>query len=106
MMTAKGHRWEVSGQRGKSGAAILLALWALFLLSAMVISWALEINSRLAISGEGARKLQAEAVACSGAEVALNPVIKPRSSSLNGQLNNGATYKARLLGEGGRLNLN
>jgi hypothetical protein len=106
MMTAKGHRSEVSGQRGKSGAAILLALWALFLLSAMVISWALEINSRLAISGEGRRMLQAEAVACSGAEVALNPVIKPRSSSLNGQLNNGATYKARLLGEGGRLNLN
>src|SRR6516162_3361745 len=74
IMTAKGHRSEVSGQRGKSGAAILLALWALFLLSALVISWALDINSRLAISGQGTRMLQAEAVACSGAEVALNPV--------------------------------
>jgi hypothetical protein len=105
-MTAKGHRSEVSGQRGKSGAAILLALWALFLLSALVISWALDINSRLAISGQGTRMLQAEAVACSGAEVALNPVIKPRSPSLNGQLNNSAIYKVRLLGEGGRLNLN
>lgn len=116
MIPKRGQRSEVPpslsygaagcGQKDKSGAAILLALWALFLLSALVISWALDINSRLAISGQGTRMLQAEAVACSGAEVALNPVVKPRSPSLNGQLNNGAIYKARLTGEGGRLNLN
>jgi Type II secretion system (T2SS), protein K len=106
MIPKRGQRSEVGGQKNKSGAAIMLALWALFLLSALVISWALDINSRLALSGEGTRMLQAEAVACSGAEVALNPVVKPRSSSLNGQLNNGAIYKARLTGEGGRLNLN
>jgi hypothetical protein len=32
------------------GAALLLSLWALFLLSAMVIAWALSINSRLIVS--------------------------------------------------------
>src|SRR6266404_5488775 len=53
-----------------SGAAIMLALWAIFLLSALVISWALDIDSRLSLSGEGARMLKAEAVACSGAELA------------------------------------
>ena len=89
-----------------SGAAIMLALWALFLLSALVISWALDINSRLAVSSEGTRMLKAEAVACSGAEVALNPTTKPGSPNLNGQLNNGATYRARITGEGGRLNIN
>ena len=84
----------------------MLALWALFLLSALVISWALDINSRLALSGEGTRMLKAEAVACSGAEVALNPTTKPNSPNLKGQLNGGAVYKVRMTGEGGRIDLN
>src|SRR5712692_2592294 len=89
-----------------SGAAIMLALWALFLLSALVISWALDIDSRLSLSGDGTRMLKAEAVACSGAEVALHPAVNPGSPNLSGQLDNGASYQARLTGEGGRLNLN
>jgi general secretion pathway protein K len=89
-----------------SGAAIMLALWALFLLSALVISWALDINSRLSISGEGTRMLRAEAVACSGAEVALHPAVNPGSPNLRGELDNGARYEARITGEGGRLNIN
>lgn len=98
---------EPTGQKAKSGgAAIMLALWALFLLSALVISWALDINSRVSLSGEGARMLRAEAVACSGAEVALHPEVNPGSRNLRGQLNNGASYEARLTGEGGRLNVN
>src|SRR5438270_2517579 len=88
------------------GAAIMLALWALFLLSALVISWALDIDSRLSISGDSTRMLKAEAVACSGAEVALHPAVTPGSPNLSGQLNNGGTYQARLTGEGGRLDLN
>jgi general secretion pathway protein K len=95
----------LKGQRIR-GAAIVLALWALFLLSALVIAWALDINSRLAISGEGTRMLKAEAVACSGAEVAFHPSTKPGSPNLNGQLDDGATYHARLTGEGGRIDLN
>src|SRR6267378_8113356 len=89
-----------------SGAAIMLALWALFLLSALVISWALDINTRLSISGEGTRMLKAEAAACSGAEVALHPMVNPGSPNLRGQVRNDASYEARLTGEGGRLDLN
>jgi hypothetical protein len=88
------------------GAAIMLALWALFLLSALIISWALDIDSRLSLSGDGTRMLKAEAVACSGAEVALHPAVNPGSPNLSGQLDNDASYEARLTGEGGRLNLN
>src|SRR5580693_864703 len=65
------------------GAALLLALWALFLLSALVISWALDIDSRLTLSGNANRGLEAEALACSGAEVALHPLIKLDSPNLN-----------------------
>ena len=83
----------------------MLALWALFLLSALVISWALDINTRLSISGEGTRMLKAEAVACSGAEVALHPLVNPGSPNFTGQLSD-ATYEAKETGEGGRLDVN
>lgn len=87
------------------GAALLLALWALFLLSALVISWALDIDSRLTLSGNANRVLEAEALACSGAEVAMHPLIKPDSPNLQRRLNSRESYKVRITGEGGRLNL-
>src|ERR1700687_2355664 len=82
----RGQRSEVRRQKTKAGgAAIMLALWALFLLSALVISWALDIDSRLSLSSEGTRMLKPEAAACSGAEVALHPMVNPGSSNLRGQ---------------------
>ena len=87
-------------------AALMLSLWALFLLSAMVISWAVEIDSRLALSGNASRVLEAEAMACSGAEVALHPIIRPGSPNLRRQMEGRQSYEARITGEGGRLNLN
>jgi len=90
----------------RSGAALMLALWALFLLSAMVIAWALDIDSRLTLSGNANRVVEAEAMACSGAEVALSPTVEAGSSALHGSLGRNQTYEARITGEGGRLNLN
>jgi type II secretory pathway component PulK len=87
-------------------AAIMLALWALFLLSAMVISWALDINTRLTISGNANRVLEAEAMACSGAEVALHPLVKPGSSALRASFPPNQSFEARITGEAGRLNVN
>ncbi len=84
----------------------MLALWALFLLSAMVIAWALEIDSRLGISGNASRVVEAEAMASSGAEVALNPSVDAGSSVLHGSLGKNQGYDASIVGEGGRLNLN
>ena len=88
-----------------SGAALLLSLWALFLLSAMVIAWALNINSRLAISTNANRVLSAEAMASSGAEVALNPTIQPASANLHRSLGT-ESYDVQMTGECGRFNLN
>jgi general secretion pathway protein K len=86
--------------------ALLLALWALFLLSAMVISWAIDINADLSVSGNANRILEAEAMACSGAEVALHPAIKRTSPNLKRDVTSRAGYEAHISGEGGRLNLN
>ena len=88
-----------------SGAALLLSLWALFLLSAMVIAWALNINSRLTVSANANRALSAEAMASSGAEVALNPTIKPASANLHRAIGS-ESYDVRMTGECGRFNLN
>src|SRR5919106_1214234 len=88
------------------GAALMLSLWALFLLSAMVISWALDIDSRLALSGNANRVLVAEAMAASGSEVALHPSIAPGSPNLHGKMGEREGYDVRMTGECGRLNLN
>src|ERR1700730_8235489 len=88
------------------GAALVLALWALFLLSALIVSWALDIDSRLTVAGNASRILEAEALACSGAEVAMHPLIKPDSPDLTRRISARGSYQVRLTGEGGRLNLN
>jgi len=84
----------------------MLSLWALFLLSAMVISWASDIGSRLALSGKSNRLLEAQAMACSGAEVAMHPQVKPGSPVLEVRFGKDQSYEAHLSGEGGRLNFN
>ena len=88
-----------------SGAALLLALWALFLLAGVVFAWALNINSRLTVSSTANRVLSAEAMASSGAEVALNPTIKPASANLHRKMGN-ESYDVEMSGECGRFNLN
>jgi len=97
---------KVPNSKLRGGAALMLALWALFLLSAMVISWALDINSRLTVSGNASRVLDAEAMASSGADLALHPLVKPDSANLHRQIGNQEGYDVQIIGECGRLNLN
>lgn len=90
----------------RGGAALMLALWALFVLSAMIMSWALDIDTRLAINGNASRVTEAQAMACSGSEIAMHPAVQPGSPVLRGGISTSQTYDARITGEGGRLNLN
>jgi len=99
-------KMKVSNSKLRGGAALMLALWALFLLSAMIISWALDINSRLMVSGNASRVLDAEAMASSGADLALHPLVKPDSANLHRQIGNQEGYDVQIIGECGRLNLN
>ncbi|MBA2743493.1 MAG: general secretion pathway protein GspK [Chthoniobacterales bacterium] len=90
----------------RRSAALLLALWALFLLSAVVISWALDIDTRLTLNGNASRVTEAEAMAASGSEIAMHPAVKPGSPLLRGGVSRTQTFEARISGEGGRLNIN
>jgi type II secretory pathway component PulK len=89
-----------------SGAALMLSLWALFLLSAMVISWALDIDSHLVLSANANRVLEAEAMAASGADVAMHPSIALGSPNLHRKMGDRESYDVAVTGEGGRLHLN
>ncbi|CAN5494829.1 hypothetical protein BH18VER1_BH18VER1_04370 [soil metagenome] len=97
---------KTSRHSSRQSAALLLSLWALFLLSAVIISWALEIDSRLMLNGNASRVMEAEAMAASGSEIAMHPAIKPGSPLLRGGVSSTQTYAARITGEGGRLNIN
>ncbi len=84
----------------------MLALWALFLLAAVIISWTLEIDAQLTLNGEALRVVEAEAMASSGGEIALHPQVKPGSPVLRGSISRTQSYETRITGEGGRINLN
>jgi general secretion pathway protein K len=83
----------------------MLAFWALFVLSAMIIAWALDINTRLTLNGNASRVIEAAAMAASGSEIALHPAVNAGSPVLRGGVG-AKSYEARITGEGGRLNLN
>lgn len=95
-----------SSNKQRGGAALMLSMWALFLLSAMVISWAIDISSALALNGNASRVIEAEAMAASGGEIALHPAVRPGSPLLRGGVSSTQRFEAQLTGEGGRLNLN
>ncbi len=97
---------EAFRHKRRRGAALMLSLWALFLLSAMVISWALNINSHVILSGYANRNIEALALACSGAEVAMTPNVSPATPALEASFGRGQSYEARMTGEGGRIDLN
>ena len=83
----------------------MLAVWALFVLSAMVMAWAFDINTRLTLNGNASRVMEAQAMAASGSEIALHPSVTAASPVLRGGVGT-KSYAARITGEGGRLNIN
>jgi len=97
---------KLANTRSCRGAALLLSLWALFLLSAVLISWALDIDSRITLSGRANRSVEAEAMACSGVEVALHPAVQASSSVLKENFPPAQSFETNISGEGGRLNIN
>jgi hypothetical protein len=99
-------RKRIGIRSAQDGAALMLAMWALFLLSAMVMSWAIDISSGLALNGNASRVIEAEAMAASGSEIALHPAVRPGSPLLRGGVSSTQRFEARITGEGGRLNLN
>ena len=88
------------------GSVLILALWALLILSAAVFAWVKFIDQNAVYTGEANAGLDAKALAHSGVMVALHPQVTRLTPILNQQFSETRGYKVKMTGEGGRLNLN
>jgi general secretion pathway protein K len=87
-------------------AALLLALWAMFVLSAAVMVWAAFIQQTLAVSGEQMNDTEARAMAHSGIALAMHPLVKKETPALQLQANTDPGFQVRMISEGAKLNIN
>ena len=91
---------------GRDGAALLLAVWALFVLSAAVMIWAGYIKHTLAASTESYNDTEARAMAHSGLALAMHPLVNKETPALQSESGNDPGYSVAVRSEGGKLNVN
>lgn len=89
-----------------SGAALLLVMWALVVLTFAVFTWAAMLQGELQLHSEINRDVEARAMAHSGLAVALHPLVTQKSPLLEEEVAPGMGYKVTIVSEGGRLNIN
>ena len=85
---------------------MLLVIWALMLLTFVVLGLAKKVARDLDSQTEENLALDARAMAYSGLQVALHPASSYRTPALVQDFGDQRGFVARLKGEGGRLNLN
>jgi hypothetical protein len=92
--------------RRRSASVMILALWALLLLSAAIFAWLKFINQSIDITSQRNSGLEAKALAHSGLMVALNPDVTQLTPLMTQHMSRDRGYNVQMTGEGGRLNLN
>lgn len=89
------------------GAALLLVLWAVAILSFAVLWVADLVNIELATKSADSRGLAARQLALSGVALGLHPqVTREDTELLNRELRPGEMMRVRIRGEGARYNIN
>ena len=89
-----------------TGAALLLALWAMFVLSASILVWAAYIQQTLAVSGEQQNDTEGRAMAHSGMAFALHPLVTKETPALYAQEASNPGFRVKMVSEGSKLNIN
>jgi type II secretory pathway component PulK len=89
------------------GAALLLVLWAIAVLSFAVLWVADLVGVELESGAAGAKRLAARQIALSGVAFGLHPqVTREDVALLNQDLDDGGKLRVRIRGEGARFNIN
>jgi len=89
------------------GAALLLVLWAIAILSFAVLWVADLVNLELATKSAEARGMAARQIALSGVALGLHPqVTREDIALLNREVRPGEMMRVRIRGEGARFNIN
>lgn len=95
------------GEGGRqAGVALVMVLCALFLLSLVIFGLAQRVQEESFVAGRDSRGLEARALAFTGEQIAIHPFATIKTPALRHQTDAGHRYEARLIGEGGKLNLN
>ena len=94
------------GTHATRGSALLLVLMVLFMLTAAVFAFVSLVQGNLERANEESRGLEAKAMAHSGLAIALHPLVSEKTPGLEEELDADRGYKVRIVGEGGRLNIN
>jgi len=89
-----------------SGSMLMLAVWALLLISAVVFAWIKVIDHGIDGVSRANRGMEARALAHSGLAVALHPAVTRFSPHLNASFDRDRSYRVTIESEGARLNLN
>jgi hypothetical protein len=92
--------------RFRHGSALLLIFWALLVMTAATLGWALWVQQGIQAQGDRSRGIEARAMAYSGLAVALHPLVTLKTPVLEKQVQPGLRYRVKILSEGGRLNVN
>ena len=98
--------FRTSNRSDNRGAAILMALAALMLLSASIIVWASYIRHTLAVSGESYNDTEARAMAHSGIALAVHPLVNKETPALMIEAENDPGFRVKMISEGAKLNIN
>jgi type II secretory pathway component PulK len=91
---------------GRRGSALLLVLWAIFLLAMATVAWTGWVVSDVERAGNASRELEARAMAHSGIAIGLHPLVSQKTPVLEEEVSSTMGYNVRIVGEGGRLNIN
>ena len=83
-----------------------MVLCALFLLTVVIFGLADQLKQQLFFARQDNLSLEAKALAYSGMQIALHPQSTVKTPALRKQVDGTHRYEARILGEGGKINLN
>lgn len=85
---------------------MLVALWALTIMSFAILGVAKIVSIRMDEDFAAAKEGEAEELALSGMALALNPNVRPGESILQQTLDSGGSFNTQLNSEGARLQIN
>ena len=88
------------------GVALIMVLCALFMITLIVFGLARRVDDELLLASRDDHALEAKALAFTGLQIALHPLSSVKTEALHRNVDARHRYAARILGEGGRLNLN
>lgn len=90
----------------RRGAALLLVLWAIIVLTASVLVYATFIRQTLLTATQAYHDTDARAMANSGMALGLHPLVTKETPALAMNENADPGFRVKMISEGGKLNLN